>query len=55
MPVEVKVPLEAFRNERTVAERAAKYQLHPIQIYAWKNQWSKKRTYFAGVFRCSGC
>jgi transposase len=32
------VALEAVRDAATIAELAAKYQLHPNQIYAWKKQ-----------------
>ena len=33
-----KVALEAIRGERTIAELAAKHQLHPNQITQWKRQ-----------------
>ncbi len=41
------VALEAIRGERTIAELAMKYQLHPNQITQWKRQAIEK---LAGVF-----
>jgi transposase len=42
-----KVALEAIRGERTIAELAMSYQLHPNQITQWKRQAIEK---LAGVF-----
>jgi transposase len=42
-----KVALEAIRGERTIAELAMKYRLHPNQITQWKRRAIEK---LAGVF-----
>ena len=42
-----KVALEAVRGEETVAQLAARYQVHPSQIQAWKEALAEGAT---GVF-----
>ena len=42
-----KVALEAVKSEETVAQLAARYQIHPSQIHAWKKALAEGA---AGVF-----
>ena len=36
--LKAKVALEAVRGQKSIADLAQQYQLHPNQIYAWKKQ-----------------
>ena len=44
-----KVALEAVKGEQTVTQLAARYEVHPGQIQAWKKSLLAGA---AGVFRC---
>ena len=37
-PFKAKVAIEAIKGQRTVAELAGQYQIHPNQITQWKKQ-----------------
>ena len=42
-----KVALEALRGDKTIAEIASQYEIHPNQITQWKKQLSEEA---AGIF-----
>ncbi|MBI4235574.1 transposase [Candidatus Peregrinibacteria bacterium] len=35
----LKVILETYKNEKTLAQIASEYQVHATQIHSWKNQF----------------
>ena len=46
----VKVALEALKGQETVAQLAARYEVHPGQIQAWKKALVEGASGASGVF-----
>jgi len=38
----LKVILETYKNEKTLAQIASEYQVHATQIHIWKNQFKEQ-------------
>ena len=43
--LKAKIALEALRGQKSIAELAQQYALHPNQIYAWKKQLENYAVY----------
>ena len=40
--LKAKIALETMREQATVADPARRYQVHPNQIYSWKERFEKQ-------------
>jgi transposase len=43
-----RVALEALKGEKTTAELAARYEVHPTQVTSWKNELLQRATAMFG-------
>ena len=48
----VKIVLEVLREQQTINEIAAKYEVHPQSIHEWKKEFLENATYAMNPSQC---